>query len=106
MLEEIEKRKPDDARRILVRHYLPALAALRQEQGDDELHQTIDTLAARLGRGLVFEARDAAQQEQADNLFDELLAEYEVLWDCWSLQFEGSWKHPASYYLARVERIG
>jgi hypothetical protein len=113
----IEAGKPDQATRILATRYLPALRDL--VVGTDPAHITaaLDTLAARLLTGSTM-TDDPPQRDdkgrlhytyvhagaEADDLFDDLLAEYALIYLAWSMRFEGTPKHPTSILMAEIER--
>jgi hypothetical protein len=114
----IEAGKPGQATRILTTRYLPALRDL--VAGTDPVHITaaLDTLAARLLTGSTMTDDPPQRDEQgrlyyryvhegaeADDLFDELLAEYEIHYLAWSMRFEGTPKHPASILMTEIERV-
>lgn len=95
----LDKRDQEHARRRLVRGYLPALAELAAGADPERIAADVAALVERMDRGLTYTGDD---QERADDLFVELLAEYEVLSDALNLAHEGTPQHPASYLLERV----
>lgn len=89
------------ARRRLVRGYLPALAEFAAGVDPERIAAEVTALEARMDRGLTYQG---PERERADDLFVELLAEYETLSDVLNLAHEGTSQHPASYLLERAER--
>lgn len=95
----LDKRDADRARRRLVRNYLPALRDMVALIDPERIEAELNTISERLNRGLDYAG---PEKDAADDLFEELLHEYEVIWDCWSLQFEGLSTHPANYFADRI----
>lgn len=95
----LDKGDQDHARRRLVRGYLPALAELAAGVDPERIAADVAALVERMDRGLAY---GGPERERADDLFVELLTEYEVLSDALNLAHEGTPRHPASYLLERV----
>jgi hypothetical protein len=114
----IEAGKQRQATRILVTRYLPALRDLVAGTDPTQITAALDTLAARLMTGSTM-TDDPPQRDhkgrlyytyvhagaEADDLFDDLLSEYALLWEAWSMQFEGTPKHPAVFLTREIERV-
>lgn len=98
-ISAIDRGDADHASQRLLRGYLPALREMAAGIDPERITAEIDALEERMDRGLAYQGD---QQERADALFVELLAEYEVLFDAASLQHEGTVEHPTSYLLDRV----
>jgi hypothetical protein len=114
----IEADKPGQAARILATRYLPALRDLVAGTDPAQITAALDTLAARLLTGSTM-TDDPPQRDhkgrlyytyvhagaEADDLFDDLLAEYALLWEAWSMQFEGTPKHPTAFLTREIEGV-
>lgn len=97
----LERGDKSHARRRLVRGYLPALADLAAGIDPERVAAEVQVLEHRLERGFAYTGPD---QDRADDLFGELLAEYEVLADLLNMTHEGTPRHPAHYLMERAER--
>lgn len=98
----MRKHKREHAIRFMVSGYLPALRDLVAGTDPQHLADALDTLTARLNKGVEYQTDDPEQQERADDLFCSLLDDYEILFDALSLRHTGS-ASPVSYLMDRIE---